>query len=181
MVNWIGYTKALHLIFMVSWFAGLFYMVRLFVYHAESEKNHGELAFIFQKQYLLMQSRLWYIISWPSLVLTLLFGSITLFSKQYYYLLHEPYMHVKLGFVFLLVIYHIICHKIHLDQKKGVSLYTGIQMRVWNEVATLFLVIITFVIVLRDQLDGFYGTIGFILFGISLFLGIRLYKRLRKE
>ena len=61
------------------------------------------------------------------------------------------------------------------------SLYTGIQMRVWNEVATLFLVIITFVIVLRDQLDGFYGTIGFILFGISLFLGIRLYKRLRKE
>ena len=181
MVNWIGYTKALHLIFMVSWFAGLFYMVRLFVYHAESEKNHGELAFVFQKQYLLMQSRLWYIISWPSLVLTLLFGSITLFSKQYYYLLHEPYMQVKLGFVFLLVIYHIICHKIHLDQKKAVSLYTGIQMRVWNEVATLFLVIITFVIVLRDQLDGFYGTIGFILFGISLFLGIRLYKRLRKE
>ena len=181
MVNWIGYTKALHLIFMVSWFAGLFYMVRLFVYHAESEKNHGELAFVFQKQYLLMQSRLWYIISWPSLVLTLLFGSITLFSKQYNYLLHEPYMHVKLGFVFLLVIYHIICHKIHLDQKKGLSLYTGNQMRVWNEVATLFLVIITFVIVLRDQLDGFYGTIGFILFGISLFLGIRLYKRLRKE
>mgnify|MGYP006249603231 FL=1 len=181
MVNWIGYTKALHLIFMVSWFAGLFYMVRLFVYHAESEKNHGELAFVFQKQYLLMQSRLWYIISWPSLLLTLLFGSITLFSKQYSYLLHEPYMHVKLGFVFLLVIYHITCHKIHLDQKKGVSLYTGIQMRVWNEVATLFLVIITFVIVLRDQLDGFYGTIGFILFAISLFLGIRLYKRLRKE
>ena len=181
MVNWIGYTKALHLIFRVSWFAGLFYMVRLFVYHAESGKNHGELAFVFQKQYLLMQSRLWYIISWPSLVLTLLFGSITLFSKQYYYLLHEPYMYVKLGFVFLLVIYHIICHKIHLDQKKGVSLYTGIQMRVWNEVATLFLVIITFVIVLRDQLDGFYGTIGFILFGISLFLGIRLYKTLRKE
>ena len=143
MVNWIGYTKALHLIFMVSWFAGLFYMVRLFVYHAESEKNHGELAFVFQKQYLLMQSRLWYIISWPSLVLTILFGLITLFSKQYNYLLYEPYMHVKLGFVFLLVVYHIICHKIHLDQKNGVSVYTGIQMRVWNEVATLFLVIIT--------------------------------------
>ena len=181
MINWIGYTKALHLIFMVSWFAGLFYMVRLFVYYAESEKNHGELAFVFQKQYLLMQSRLWYIISWPSLILTLLFGLITLFSKQHNYLLNEAYMHVKLGFVLLLVVYHIICHKIHLDQKKGVSTYTGIQMRVWNEVATLFLVIITFVIVLRDQLDGFYGAIGFILFGISLFLGIRLYKRLRKE
>ena len=102
MVNWIGYTKALHLIFMVSWFAGLFYMVRLFVYYAESEKNHGELAFVFQKQYLLMQSRLWYIISWPSLILTLLFGLITLFSNSTI-ITNEPYMHVKLGFVFLLV------------------------------------------------------------------------------
>ena len=179
MINWIGYTKALHLIFMVSWFAGLFYMVRLFVYHAESEKNHGELASVFKKQYLIMQTRLWYIISWPSLIFTLLFGLITLFSKQYNYLIYEPYMHVKLGFILLLVVYHIICHKIHLDQKKGLAAYTGMQMRVWNEVATLFLVIITFVIVLRDQLDGFYGTIGFILLGVSLFLGIRLYKRLR--
>ena len=161
--------------------AGLFYMGRLFIYHVEAQSKPEIEREILQTQYKIMERRLWYIISWPSLVLTLLFGSITLFSKQYYYLLHEPYMHVKLGFVFLLVIYHIICHKIHLDQKKGVSLYTGIQMRVWNEVATLFLVIITFVIVLRDQLDGFYGTIGFILFGISLFLGIRLYKRLRKE
>ena len=181
MANWIGYTKALHLIFMVSWFAGLFYMVRLFVYFAESEKNHGELAFVFKKQYLIMQSRLWYIISWPSLIFTLVFGLITLFSGQYNYLINEPYMHVKLGFVLFLVLYHILCHKIHLDQKKGVALYTGMQMRIWNEVATLFLVIITFVIVLRDQLHGLYATIGFILLGISLFLGIRLYKRLRKE
>ena len=48
MVNWIGYTKALHLIFMVSWFAGLFYMVRLFVYYAESDDNHGELSSAFK-------------------------------------------------------------------------------------------------------------------------------------
>ncbi len=181
MVNWIGYTKALHLIFMVSWFSGLFYMVRLFVYYAESELNHGKLASDFKKQYLLMQRRLWFIISWPSLILTILFGLITLLSRQYIYLLNEPYMHVKLGFVFLLVIYHIICHKIYLDQKNGVASYSGTLMRIWNEVATLFLVIIIFVIVLRDQLDGLYGSIGFIFFGIVLFLGIKLYKRLRQQ
>ena len=106
MVNWIGYTKALHLIFMVSWFAGLFYMVRLFVYYAESDDNHGELSSAFKKQYLLMQKRLWYIISWPSMLFTILFGLITLFSNQYEYLLGESYMHVKLGFVGLLVTYH---------------------------------------------------------------------------
>ena len=78
MVNWIGYTK-INLIFMVSWFAGLFYMVRLFVYYAESDDNHGELSSAFKKQYLLMQKRLWYIISWPSMLFTILFGLITLF------------------------------------------------------------------------------------------------------
>ena len=108
MVNWIGYTKALHLIFMVSWFAGLFYMVRLFVYYAESDDNHGELSSAFKKQYLLMQKRLWYIISWPSMLFTILFGLITLFSNQYEYLLGESYMHVKLGFVGLLITYHFL-------------------------------------------------------------------------
>ena len=181
MVNWIGYTKALHLIFMVSWFAGLFYMVRLFVYYAESDDNHGELSSAFKKQYLLMQKRLWYIISWPSMLFTILFGLITLFSNQYEYLLGESYMHVKLGFVGLLVTYHFLCHIIHTNQLKGFSKYSGMQMRIWNEVATLFLVIITFVIVLRDQIDGLYGTLGFILFAVVLYIGIKVYKKIRQN
>ena len=64
---------------MVSWFAGLFYMVRLFVYHAESDLNHGINSKAFRKQYLIMQKRLWKIISWPAMILTLVFGFETFF------------------------------------------------------------------------------------------------------
>ena len=81
MINWFGYFKALHLIFMVSWFAGLFYMVRLFVYFAESESNHNENSNIFKSQYLLMQKRLWSIIAWPAMILTLIFGFSMLYIQ----------------------------------------------------------------------------------------------------
>ena len=127
-----------------------------------------------------MQSRLWYIISWPSLILTLLFGINYFVFQTVYYLLHEPYMHVKLGFVFLLVIYHIICHKIHLDQKKECLYIREFKCEFgmkWLRYFSNY----NFRYCVERSIDGFYGTIGFILFGISLFLGIRLYKRLRKE
>ena len=74
MVNWIGYTKALHLIFMVSWFAGLFYVPRLFIYDIEASKKDSPEKEILTKQLKIMTRRLWYIISWPSALLTILFG-----------------------------------------------------------------------------------------------------------
>jgi putative membrane protein len=179
MVNWFGYYKALHLIFMVSWFAGLFYMVRLFVYYAESEITHKELAIKFKEQYLLMQKRLWFIISWPAMLLTLLFGVLMLIENPFY--LGIPWMHVKLTFVALLVFYHLLCHLIYKRQKNGVSMLSSTQLRILNEVATLFLVIIIFIVVLKNQLDGFYGTVGFIVFGLVLFIAVKAYKKLRKN
>ena len=138
MINWFGYFKALHLIFMVSWFAGLFYMVRLFVYHAESDINHGSNSKAFKTQYLLMQKRLWKIISWPAMILTLFFGFLMLYLQPFYLTL--PYMHLKLGFILMLVFYHLSCHYIYLRQKSGTSIYTSFQLRLWNELATFFLV-----------------------------------------
>ena len=179
MVNWFGYFKALHLIFMVSWFAGLFYMVRLFVYHAESDLNHGSNSEVFRKQYLLMQKRLWNIISWPAMILTLIFGFLMLYLQPFYLTL--PYMHLKLGFILLLVLYHLSCQYIHVKQKKEVSTFSSFQLRVWNELATLFLVVIVFIIVLKNELDGLYGTVGFILFGIILFMAVKWYKKIRKS
>lgn len=179
MINWFGYFKALHLIFLVSWFAGLFYMVRLFVYHSESDRNHGSNSKVFKTQYLLMQKRLWKIISWPAMILTFIFGFLMLYLQPFY--LNLPYMHLKLGFVFLLFLYHLSCHYIYLRQKNDISNFSSFQLRVWNEVATLFLVIIIFIIVLKNELDGLYGTIGFILFGIILFLAVKWYKKVRNK
>ena len=177
MIDWFGYFKALHLIFMVSWFAGLFYMVRLFVYYTESDSNHHENANVFRSQYLLMQKRLWTIIAWPAMIFTLIFGFSMLYVQPFH--LSLPYMHIKLLFILLLVIYHLLCHLIYLKQKNNTSKFTSLQLRIWNEVATLFLVAIIFIIVLKNQLDGLYGTIGFILFGLILFIAVKWYKKIR--
>ena len=88
-------------------------------------------------------------------------------------------MHIKLLFILLLVIYHLLCHLIYLKQKNNTSKFTSLQLRIWNEVATLFLVAIIFIIVLKNQLDGLYGTIGFILFGLILFIAVKWYKKIR--
>ena len=113
------YYKALHLIFMVSWFAGLFYTVRLFIYFSEADDTFKENASILKVQYQLMQRRLWYIIAWPAMLLTLTFGILMLVSNPAF--LSIPYMHVKLTLVFLLVIYHVLCHFIFLQQKKNIN------------------------------------------------------------
>ena len=171
--------QALHIIFMVSWFAGLFYIVRLFIYFAEAENKPKDIQIILRDQYKIMQKRLWYIITWPAMLLTLFFGIGMLYINPDYLLI--SYMHIKLTFVLLLVIYHFLCHFIFLKQKNNVSPFSSQQLRIWNEIATLFLVSIVFIIVLKNEFNWIYGTIGFILIALLLMLGIRLYKKIRAE
>ena len=177
MIDFFAYYKALHLIFMVSWFAGLFYTVRLFIYYSEADDTFKENSFFIKKQYQLMQKRLWFIIAWPAMLLTLVFGVLMLVENPAF--LSIPYMHIKLTLVFFLFVYHILCHFIYLQQQKNINRYSSGYLRLWNEVATIFLVSIVFVIVLKNQLDWIYGTIGFFLFGFLLFGAVQLYKRLR--
>ena len=78
MENLFKYVLSLHIIFIVTWFAGLFYIVRLFIYHTEAEAKPEPEKSILQNQYKIMEKRLWYGITWPSLVLTLIFGPWTM-------------------------------------------------------------------------------------------------------
>ena len=89
------YVKALHIIFVVTWFAGLFYIIRLFIYHIEAEKKLDPAKEILQTQYKLMSKRLWYIITWPSAILASFFAFWMLYQSPYY--LSEPWMHVNLA------------------------------------------------------------------------------------
>jgi putative membrane protein len=95
--------KALHIIFVVSWFAGLFYMVRLFIYDVEANLKTEPEKSILQKQFQIMQSRLWWIITTPAMILSVVFGTWMIVLNFNYYL-SSPWMHLKLGFVFLLLI-----------------------------------------------------------------------------
>lgn len=171
--------KALHIIFIVTWFAGLFYIVRLFVYQAEAERKDEPEKSILTRQYKIMTKRLWYGITWPSFVLTLLFGPWLLYLMPQ--LIKMPYMHIKLAFVAGLVVYHIICHVYFLKLQKGENTKSGTFFRIWNEVATFFLVAIVFLIVMKSTMNWVYGTLGFVLFGILIMMAIKIYKRFRES
>ena len=100
-----NYIKALHLIFVITWFAGLFYIPRLFIYHIEGLKKSKNEAAILTAQFKIMQKRLWYIITWPSAILSILFAIWLLVLMPEW--LAQPWMHLKLFFVFLLIVYHL--------------------------------------------------------------------------
>ena len=171
--------KSLHIIFVVSWFAGLFYIVRLFIYHIESTKFDTEKQKILQEQFCVMEKKLWWIITTPAMILTLFFGVWMLWLNPA--LLQMPWMHTKLLFVVLLIIYHFICQKIMLDLNKQKFKWSSTALRIWNEVATLFLVIIVFLVVLKNNINWIYATLGFFGLAILLMLGIKWYKKVNSK
>jgi len=175
----LGIIKSLHIIFMVSWFAGLFYMVRLFIYHVEAEGKEEPEKSILVRQFGLMQRRLWWIIATPAMVLTLVFGILMLWVVPSY--LQQFYMHLKLGFVVLLLIYHFISQKIFFDLRRDKFHWRSGALRIWNEVATLLLVIIVFIIVLKDGTNWIYASIGFLALALLLLFAIKMYRAVLKK
>ncbi len=171
------YVKALHIIFVITWFAGLFYIVRLFIYNAEANlKSEPERSILF-KQLALMQNKLWYIITWPSAILTIIFGA----WLWYLYGSLPTWLLVKLCFVAGLFLYHLSLHVILRQQEKGIFKYSSQQLRGWNEVATLFLVIIVMLAVVKQMLSVAWAIAGMFALGIVLMIAIKLYKKFRKD
>jgi protoporphyrinogen IX oxidase len=172
------YIKAIHIVFIVTWFAGLFYMPRLLVYIAEATEKPEPERSILVRQLLLMSSRLWFAITWPSAVITICIGAALLVQQPVF--LSYGFMHMKLALVFLLYCYHFSLHFIFRQIQKGNFRYTSQQLRIWNEVPTLLLISIVFIIVLRNGLSMVWGVIGLIALSLLILIGIRLYKKLRK-
>jgi putative membrane protein len=172
--------KALHIIFMVSWFAGLFYIVRLFIYHTEAQEKSELEKSILSRQFVEMEKKLWWIITTPAMILTVTFGVSMFLYPGHTYLIYQPWMHVKLAFVVLLLVYHFTCQKILFDLQKEKFKWKSGGLRMWNEVATLALVAIVFIVITKGAMNWWKGTIGFFGVAIGLMLLIKLYKRLRK-
>ena len=173
------YLKSIHIIFVVSWMAGLFYIVRLFVYHVEANARPEQERLILQTQFELLQKRLWYIITTPAMVLTILAGAGMIFVNPT--LLYVNWMQVKLAFVLGLLFYHFKCQNIISQLKQGVFSWNSTQLRIWNELATIFLVAIVFTVVLKSAIDWIYGLIGLILFAIIIMSAVRIYKYYRAK
>ena len=174
------YLKALHIIFVVTWFAGLFYIVRLFIYYVEAAEEDENAKAILQKQYKLMSKRLWYGITWPSAILTLFFASWLLSTNLSYYM-SQPWMHIKLTFVVALYVYHFMCHRMFVQLIKDKLSFSSFKLRLWNEIATIFLFAIVFLVVLKSTISWVWGVAGIVLFGALLMLAIRAYKKIREN
>ena len=173
------YVLALHIIFIVTWFAGLFYIVRLFIYHTEAEQKPEPDKSILQKQYKIMSKRLWLGITWPSMILTLIFGSWLVILNPV--ILSNAYFILKLCFVGGLVLYHFHNHTIYTQLQNDQVKSSSGWLRIWNEVATFFLFAIVFLIVLKSNTGLIFGMLGLIVFAVTLMLAIRIYKKSREK
>ena len=174
-----NYIKSLHLIFVITWFAGLFYIPRIFIYHIEASQKATPEKEILGTQLKLMAKRLWFIITWPSAILAVVFGIWLLALAPYW--LEQSWMHAKLGFVMLLIMYHIKTHLIFKQLQKDQIKYTSNFMRIWNEGATLLLFAVVFLVLLKSTLNMAYGMLALVGLAVLLMLGIKLYKRTRSE
>jgi len=172
------YLKAIHIIFVVTWFAGLFYMPRLLVHMIEAHEKPEPEKSILLKQLTKMASGLWYGIAWPSAIVTLIMGASLLIDQPVW--LQYGFMHIKLTLVFFLYMFHFSLHYFFGQLKRGVLKFSSTQMRLWNEVSTLFLISIVFLIVLKNALSIVWGIAGLLVVAFLIMMGVRIYKKFRK-
>ncbi len=173
------YILAVHIIFVVSWMAGLFYGVRLFIYHTEANQKDEPERSILLKEYTKITARLWSIIATPAMILAVTAGLTMIYIVPGW--LYQPWMHVKLGFVALLLIYHFTCQRIMKQLRNGIFKRSSTQLRLWNEIATVLLVAIVFTVILKSAIDWLYGLIGLIIFSAIIMLAVKLYKNYREK
>lgn len=171
------YLKALHIIFIVTWFAGLFYIVRLFIYNTEAQEKGDPERSILQAQFSIMIKRLWLGITWPSAVLTLILGPLVWSQLNAL----PTWLAVKLVFVLGLYAYHFSLHVLYKQEMAGVFKYSSQQLRIWNEVATIFLVAIVMLATVKSSVSWIWGLLGLVALIVILMSAIKIYKQLRSR
>lgn len=174
-----NYIKALHLIFVVTWFAGLFYIPRLFVYQIEAFHKPSPEKEILGAQLKLMAKRLWNIITWPSAILATFFAIWLLVLMPSW--LDQSWMHVKLGFVVMLILYHLKTHQYYKQLQRDEVKKTSNFMRLWNEGATLILFSVVFLVILKNSINWIFGVVGIVVLGVMLMLGFKIYRIIRNR
>ena len=174
--------KTLHIVGVVVWFAGLFYLVRLFIYHVEAEELSAELREPFKAQYALMEKRLANIITTPGMVVAVTMAAGLLIAQPTW--LHQTWMHAKLAFVAALLIYHWFCYRLMRQLQAGTCHWSGKQLRALNELPTLLLVIVVMLVVFKSSFPT--GAATWFVVGLVVFMAASIqfyarWRRLRRE
>lgn len=171
--------KSLHIISVVTWFAGLFYMPRLLVYFAEANQKSEVEKKVLQDQFKIMQRRLWFGITIPSSIAVAILGSSML--HNFIPFTQHPWLILKLFLVVGLYLYQLWVHRIFKQQQQNQILYSPMKLRMINEISTIFLFSIVFLVVVKDVLNMFYGLLGLFALILSLMIGIKAYKKVRQN
>lgn len=170
--------KALHLVGVVAWFAGLFYLPRLFVYHAEANEQPEAVRTVLQQQYQVMEKRLYSIIMNPAMILTLAMATAMLVTAPD--LLKDTWLHIKLGLVLVLVGYHHYCGRLMKQMAAGKFQFTGQQFRWFNEFPTVLFFLIVLLAVFKNNFPTSAATWAIVAMGVAMAAVIQLYARKRR-
>ncbi len=171
--------KALHIIFVVTWFAGLFYLFRLFIYHREALDKPAAERDVLVPQFRIMERRLWAAITLPSGILATGFGTALIVWNPVW--LSMPFMWVKLGFVALLWAYMLLGAKLLAQCQNGTLTASSMRLRFLNELPTVILIAVVFLIVLRDAVGWVWGVGGILGLAVLLTLAIKRYQKARSR
>lgn len=169
--------KSLHIIFVVTWFAGLFYLGRLFVYHALALEERPEGHEVLIKQYTLMEKRLWFAITWPSAIITLILGPWL--SSYFLPFSAHKWLVIKYSLVAFLFVYHLLLGRFRKDFSLDRCQRKSSFFRYFNEIPTLFLFAIVFLVVFKNMLALGKALLALGLLMGTLIIAIKLYKKSR--
>lgn len=161
--------KTIHIIGFVSWFAGLFYIVRLFVYRSEAADKEEPKRSILSSEFQAMELKLYKIIMNPAMMITWTAGLIMIILHGWEWYKLNIWLHYKILFLVLLTFYHFYCGKL-AKGKKALSKFDSFHLRIINEIPTLLLVVIVTLAVFKQNLNLLYFAIG-----LSIFIGLILW------
>ena len=175
--------KAIHIIFMVSYFAGIFYLVRLFVYYKDTDEFEENKKLVLREQYVFMARRLWNIITVPAGVIMLISGFVLVYLN--FGLMKTPWFHLKLTFLVGLALYHYWCWKKVLQIKilsGNILPIANIKLRQANEIATFLLFLIVFAVILKSMVISFWWQliVGFIILVLLIMTTVKLVNKKKK-
>jgi hypothetical protein len=173
--------KALHIIFVVSYFAGIFYIVRLFIYHTEALQESEPKRSILHQQFSYMEERLWNIITVPAFIIMTISGILMIYMGDWA-LLEIGWFHIKLFFILVLFYYHFWCWKMISNLKKAYATSSSIKLRMMNEIATIILFGVVFAVILKQAFikHWYWSLIFFILMGTLIMLIVKFVNRNKK-
>lgn len=179
MEDYYRFFLAVHVVFVISWMAGLFYILSLFIYHTEANAKEEPERSILIAQFTKMEATVWKIIATPAMIIAVLAGSLMLYTHPY--LLQFDWMLVKLGFVVGLLVYHFVCQRMMKQLRTGIYKLNSMKLRLWRELATIFMVAIVFIVILKNAVDWIYGLVGIMGLALVIMMGVKFYKKIREK